>query len=146
MAKANKDLVGQKTNIPHVELLDVDDNGVVREIAIVKREKAGTIHYIDIDKLSHIDKVRLRNILASPHANKYELWELLSMTTINNGMNALEFFHNNFVKVKRPVGARATSSSISSIAPAPAASGNMIGSEFSNPSEAELDGTSKVFA
>jgi hypothetical protein len=41
----------------------------------------------------------------SVHADKYPLWELLSQGKLNNGVNPLDFFHMNYVKVKRPRGA-----------------------------------------
>ena len=137
-AKQTNQLVGQKTQIPHIELLDIDGTGLVSEIAIVKRTKDGTIHYIDVSKLPPLDKGRLRKILSSPHADKYELWELLSQSKLSNGLNALDFFHNNFVKIKRPLGAKNVTApeSILNVAPV---NDTVIGTDFANPEEAKLD-------
>lgn len=143
MAKTNQ-VAGQKTNINHVELVDIDDSGLLKEVAVVKRDTDGTLHYIDIASLAEIDKGRLKKILTSQHADKYPLWELLSQSRLSNGMNALDFFHYNFIKVKRPAGARATSTSIAN---AKVVDGEkMIGTEFgTNPMEAQLDAATKEF-
>lgn len=142
-AKQSNQLVGQKTAIPHVELMDIDGTGLVSEVAIVKRSKDGTIHYIDIAKLPALDKGRLRKILSSPHADKYELWELFSQSKLSNGLNALDFFHSNFVKIKRPIGAKAVSApeSILNVMPE---SDKVIGSDFSNPEEALKDSEGQI--
>lgn len=142
MASTNQ-VTGQKTNINHVELIDIEDTGLLKEVAVVKREQDGSLHYIDIDSLAQIDKGRLKKILMSQHSDKYPLWELLSQSTLSNGMNALDFFHYNFVKVKRPAGARAVGGSI---AGANISDDKVIGSEFVNPSEATLDKATKKFS
>lgn len=139
---AENQLVGRKTSMHHVELLDVDDTGTLREIAVVKRDDDGTLHYVDIDSLANIDKGRLKKVLMSPHVDKYPLWELLSQATLSNGLNALDYFHSNFIKVKRPAGARASSESIFG---AHIVEDRMIGSDFVNPSEANLDRATKEF-
>jgi hypothetical protein len=142
MASKTNQIVGQKTNINHVELIDIDDSGLLREVAVVKRDEDGTLHYIDIASLAEIDKGRLKKILMSPHADKYPLWELLSQSRLSNGLNALDFFHYNFIKVKRPAGARA---SLSSIKDSKVVDDTIVGSEFTNPAEATLDKATKEF-
>lgn len=97
----------QETSLSHIFLCDIDDTGLLKEIALVKKFKDGSIYYIEIDSLHAIDKRRLKKIVTSQHATKYDLWELMSMARLSNGMNALDFFHSNNVKVKRPKGARA---------------------------------------
>lgn len=125
------------TSIPHIFLVDVNDSGLLKEVAIVKEDADGTFYYIDVDSLHNIDKARLKRIVTSIHADKYALWELLSQARLSNGMNALDFFHYNCVKVKRPKGARAASGSLASFKGA--VSDQMVGTEFgTNPSEAEL--------
>ncbi len=91
----------------HIEQLDIDDTGLLREVAVLKREEDGTIHYIPIETLHPLDKSRLKKIVTSQHADKYSLWELMSQAKLSNGMNALDFFHYNFVKVKRAPGSKA---------------------------------------
>ncbi len=92
------------TNMKHVYLIDWNDDGLLKEIAVVMEAQDGTIYGIEVDKLHPIDKSRLKKFLVSVHADKYPLWELLSQGKLNNGINALDFFHANYVKVKRPRG------------------------------------------
>ena len=131
------------TSLPHIFLCDVDDAGLLKEIMVVKKFKDGSMYYIEIDPLHNIDKGRIKKIVSSQHADKYEAWELLSQARLSNGMNALDFFHTNNVKVKRPRGARSNGAGLESIQ----AYGNdkMVGSDFTNPAEAHLDKTTKNF-
>jgi hypothetical protein len=131
-----------KTSLPHIFLCDIEGTGLLKEIAVVKKFNDGTINYIDIDPLHPIDKARLKKIVSSPHADKYELWDLMSQSRLSNGMNALDFFHTNCVKVKRPKGARGAVGSINDV---PMANDKMIGSEFTNPAEANMDKATKEF-
>lgn len=133
----------QATDLPHIYRVDVDDSGLLMEVAVVKEESDGTIYYIPISPLHQIDKQRLKKIVTSVHADKYPLWELLSQATLSNGMNALDFFHFNCVKVKRPKGALASRDTLASVAGK--VSDKMIGSDFTNPAEAALDKTTKMF-
>lgn len=93
------------TDLHHVYLIDWNDDGLLREIAVVMEAPDGTIYGIEVDKLHPIDKARLKKFLVSVHADKYPLWELLSQGKLNNGVNPLDFFHMNYVKTKRPRGA-----------------------------------------
>jgi len=117
----------------HVEYVDIDGSGVLKEVAIVKRWEDGSFSYIETGTLDNIDRGRLKTILMSPHADKYELWELLSMAKINNGMIALDYFHQ-LTKKKNPAGSkeRIIGGSLRDAAPV---SDKMIGSEFVNPGE-----------
>ena len=130
------------TKLHHIFLADIDDTGLLKEIAVVKKTTDGSIFYIDIDPLHPIDKARLKKIVSSPHADKYELWDLMSQSRLSNGMNALDFFHSNCVKVKRPKGAIATTGSIADV---PLATDKMIGSDFVNPAEATMDKATREF-
>lgn len=132
------------TSLPHIFLCDIDDSGLLKEIMVVKKFKDGSIYYVEIDPLHNIDKGRIKKIVSSQHADKYECWELLSQARLSNGMNALDFFHSNNVKVKRPRGARAASGGLEQIASY--GTDKLIGSDFSNPSEAHLDKATGVFA
>ncbi len=94
------------TDLKHVFLCDWNDDGLFKEVAVVMEDpRDGTIYGIEIDRLHQIDKGRLKKFLVSVHADKYPLWELLSQGKLNNGVNPLDFFHMNYVKVKRPRGA-----------------------------------------
>lgn len=125
------------TSLPHVFLCDIDDSGLMKEILVVKKFKDGSLYYIEIDPLHAIDKGRIKKIVSSQHADKYEAWELLSQSKLSNGMNALDFFHSNNVKVKRPKGARASAGGLDTVQAY--GSDKMVGSDFTNPAEATLD-------
>jgi hypothetical protein len=133
------------TSMPHVYLCDVDDSGLMKEIALVKKFKDGSIYYIEIESLHNIDKSRLKKIVTGQHSTKYELWELMSQAKLSNGMNALDFFHANNVKVKRPRGARAAQGLGLDSVGVYAGGDSMIGSNFVNPAEATLDQATKNF-
>lgn len=131
----------QPTTLPHVFLCDVDDSGLLKEILLVKQFADGSIYYVDINSLHNIDKSRIKKIVTSQHATKYDCWELLSQSTLSNGVNALDFFHSNNIKSKRPAGALASHSG--SLADVTAyGSDSVIGSGFTNTSEAQLDSNS----
>lgn len=133
-----------KTSLPHVFLCDVDDSGLLKEILLVKKAKDGTVYYVDINTLHPIDKSRIKKIVSSQHADKYECYELLAQATLSNGVNALDFFHSNNVKIKRPKGAlAATNQGLASVNAY--VSDKMIGSDHVNPAEGSLDPNSKVF-
>lgn len=144
MAQAKDTIELSPTNLPHIFHCDIDDSGLLKEIMLVKKFKDGSIYYIEIDPLHLIDKGRIKKIVSSQHADKYEAWELLSQARLSNGMNALDFFHSNNVKVKRPKGARANTGGLETIA-AYGDGGKMIGSDFVNPAEVNLDQTTKNF-
>lgn len=126
------------TDLRHVWLMDVNDDGLLKEIAIVMETQEGTVFYIEIDRLHPIDKARLKKVISSVHADKYPLWELLSQGRLNNGMNALDFFHSNYVKVKRPRGA-VIGGGLASVE-LDLDDGKMIGSSFSDPRGAVISG------
>lgn len=125
------------TSLRHVYLIDWDDNGIYKEIAVVMEAKDGSIFGIEVDKLHQIDKGRLKKYLVSMHADKYPLWELLSQGHLNNGVNVLDFFHQNYVKVKRPKGA-VIGGGLASVAVY--ASDKQIGSDFADPRGAVVSG------
>jgi hypothetical protein len=118
------------TDLRHVFLIDWNDDGLWKEIAVVMEAPDGSVYGIEVDKLHPIDKGRLKKFLVSMHADKYPLWELLSQGKLNNGVNPLDFFHMNYVKVKRPKGA-VLGGGLASIEVYGA--DRMIGSEFADP-------------
>jgi hypothetical protein len=89
----------------HVYMIDWHDDGILHEIAVVMDAPDGSVYGIEVNKLHPIDKARLKKYITSVHSDKYPLWELLSQGRLGNGMSALDFFHTNYVKVKRPRGA-----------------------------------------
>jgi hypothetical protein len=121
--------------IEHVKFLDVKNDGTKREVAILKAWDSGDIHYIDIPSLGPIDKARLKAALNSPSAKTMPLWEVLSGITLNNGINALDFFHSNHAKVIKGADKEGkVHGGLDRVSDAGV--GKMIGSDFVNPAEA----------
>ena len=85
---------------PHIAWVDLYDNNVLIEVAVISiDQRNGDLYHIQLASLDHIDRTRLSNILAKRDSHKYPLWDLMSNTTLKNGMNALEYF-NQMVKVR----------------------------------------------
>lgn len=145
MAVAKDTIELTPTSLPHIFLCDINDSGLLEEILVVKKYNDGSIYYVQIDPLHAIDKSRIKKIVSSQHADKYQAWELLSQARLSNGMNALDFFHSNNVKVKRPKGARSTTQGLGLESVSAYGTSTMIGSEFTNPAEASLDKTTGNF-
>jgi len=131
MAKFEK----RSTDLPHIFVMDWADDGILKEVAIVLEKDDGTIHGIEIDQLHPIDKARFKKIITSQHADKYPLWELLSQSRLSNGINSLDFYHSNYIKVKRPRGAVVTGGLSNYNF---AVDDKIIGSDFTNPNEAVI--------
>lgn len=128
--------VAQQVKLNHIEYIDVDGDGILEEVAVVKRSEDGTVHYIDIAPLHAIEKARLKRIVTSQHADKYPLWELLAQSKLENGMNALDFFHTNLIKVKRGTGTTSTQFGGGLAQAAKLVNTGMPGVEFSDPASA----------
>jgi hypothetical protein len=131
------------TGMNHIVYFDINDDGRLREVALVKMDKnqdgtVRSVYYIDVALLDNIDKGRLKSIVTNQHADKYQLWDLLSQQTLSNGKNALDYFHQ-LTRVTHGVGA-VTGGAGGGIASAHAESSSVIGSEFSPPDSASLDG------
>lgn len=94
---------GRSTQYPHIEWVDLYDNGILEEVAVLNRDQNGNLNYIKISELDRIDRNRLVNIVKSRHANQMPLWETMSTITLNNGVNALTYFHQ-LVKQKTASG------------------------------------------
>lgn len=121
------------TSLHHVFLIDWHDDGILREVVVVMEDPHGSIYGIEVNRLHPIDKKRLKKVISSMHADKYQLWELLVESRLNNGMNALDFFHENYIVVKRPRGAiGAMSMGGSMTTTTPDHSDKMIGSGFTS--------------
>lgn len=92
------------TPFKHVFMVDINDNGLLREVAVLKEDMgSGSLVYIDIALLDNIDKGRLKRLVTSVHADKYALWELMDQERLPNGMNALDYFHQ-MTRVKQGPG------------------------------------------
>ena len=90
-------------NLPHVKWIDLLNNGVLTECAVLKEDELGNIYYLEIPSLDDIDKRRISRIITSRNATNFELWDLMSQLTLNNGVNALNYFHQ-LVKIITPDG------------------------------------------
>jgi hypothetical protein len=88
---------------PHVVWLELEGDGMLHECAVVKRDNVGNVFFFKINNLDEIDRRRLAQILADRNAKQFELWDLMAQKTLNNGMNALAYFHQ-LVKVLAPNG------------------------------------------
>lgn len=95
---------GKHKQFPHIEYVDLDNNGIAVEIVAIKRDKGnGDLFYIPVHELDSVDRSRIVSILRKRDAARYEMWDLLHNTTLGNGENALEYFHQ-LVKVKTASG------------------------------------------
>lgn len=92
-----------KSKYNHIEWIDLRDNGVVEECAVMKRFDNGDVMYFSLAGLDQIDKGRLAKVITRRDSHLYELWDLMSHVTLGNGMNALMYFHQ-LTKVLTPSG------------------------------------------
>jgi len=132
----------RKTGFHHIYFYDKSGDGRMIEVALVKAEKAGgritTIRYIDVNLLDNVDKGRLKTIVTNVHADKYELWDLMSQNTLNNGKNALDYFHQLTIEERGPGSINtAMGGGLSSVRKE---SGAMIGSEFTDTASGGMEG------
>ena len=130
------------TGLNHIYYFDMVGDGRLREVAVVKQDKnkdgtVRSVYYIDVMLLDNVDKGRLKSIITNRHADKYELWDLLSQATLSNGKNALDYFHQ-LTKVEHGVGAVNTGFG-GGLAGIQAQGSDVVGSEFSDPTSAALD-------
>lgn len=83
---------------PHVEWIELNDDGILHECAVLKEDPQGNKLYFPVNHLDEIDRKRLAGILMDRNARNFELWDLMAQKTLGNGMNALAYFHQ-YVKV-----------------------------------------------
>ena len=95
----------EQGSMPHIYWIDLANDGVYTECAVMKRDVQGNIYFFPLNVLDKIDKGRMARILSNRNANAFELWDLMSQITLNNGVNALEYFHQ-LVEVVTPNGRR----------------------------------------
>jgi hypothetical protein len=88
---------------PHVKWVDLAGAGTLTEVAVVKEDGEGNTYFFELGKLDAIDRQRIFKIITKRHADKFQLWDLLSQHTLGNGMNALNYFHQ-LVKILTPAG------------------------------------------
>ena len=80
-------------HLPHIKWIDLENNGVLVECAVMKEDAFGNITFIQVNQLDAVDRRRLLKILMGRTAVQFPLWDLLSNITLNNGVNALTYFH-----------------------------------------------------
>lgn len=93
----------QQGNLPHIFWIDLKSDGVYTECAVMKKDQFDNVYYFPLTALDNIDKRRLQRILTNRNATHFELWDLMSNITLNNGVNALTYFHQ-LVQVLTPGG------------------------------------------
>lgn len=92
-----------KTHIPHVFRIDLDGSGLAHECAIVHQDTFGNIYFLKISELDSVDRLRIGKVLQNRFINDLPLWDVMSQTTLKNGVNALTYFHQ-LVKAVTPEG------------------------------------------
>ena len=90
---------------PHIFWMDIESNGVLVEVAVMKRDGNGNIYYIPLENMDDVDRTRLLRIIKNRNATNFELWDLMDSITLNNGVNALTYFHQ-MVIVMTPSGVK----------------------------------------
>jgi hypothetical protein len=80
-------------HLPHIKWIDLNNNGTLIECAVMAEDVHGNITFIQVNQLDAVDRRRLLKIITSRTATQFPLWDLLSNITLNNGVNALTYFH-----------------------------------------------------
>ena len=88
---------------PHIKWIELKKDGIMHECAVMKTDPHGNVYFFELGKIDAIDKQRMARILKNRNADRHELWDLMSQTTLNNGVNALDYFHQ-LVKIISPLG------------------------------------------
>ncbi len=80
-------------SLPHIHWIDLEANGMFVECAVMKKDRLGNVYFFPLKSLDTVDKGRLARIVKNRQARNFELWELMEQITLNNGVNALDYFH-----------------------------------------------------
>jgi hypothetical protein len=88
---------------PHIEWIEIHNDGVMHECAILKEDPQGNKMFFPVNHLDEIDRRRLVGILVDRNARNFELWDLMAQKTLGNGQNALAYYHQ-YVKILTPNG------------------------------------------
>lgn len=84
--------VQKSGQFPHIEWIELNNDGIMHECAVMKRDAVGNVLFFKTNDLDEIDKKRLTGILMDRNARNFELWDLMANKTLGNGMNALVYF------------------------------------------------------
>jgi hypothetical protein len=78
----------------HVKMVDLYNNGILYEVIVIHHNPENDdLFYIRSLDLDSIDSDRMRRILRRRDADRLAMWDLLDSITLNNGVNALQYFH-----------------------------------------------------
>lgn len=80
-------------HLPHIKWIDLHNNGTLIECAVMNEDALGNLTFIQVNQLDAVDRRRLLKIITSRTATQFPLWDLMSNITLNNGVNALTYFH-----------------------------------------------------
>jgi hypothetical protein len=80
-------------HLPHIKWIDLHNNGTLIEVAVMNEDSLGNISFVQVNQLDAVDRRRLLKIITGRQATTMKLWDLLSTITLNNGVNALTYFH-----------------------------------------------------
>ena len=84
--------VRKSAEFPHIEWIELNNDGILHECAVMKRDAQGNVLFFKTNDLDSIDKRRLSGILADRNARNFELYDLMANKTLGNGVNALIYF------------------------------------------------------
>lgn len=85
--------ISKSATHPHVEWIELYNDGIMHECAILKTNQEGSRLFFQVNHLDAIDRNRLGQILMDRNARSLELWDLMAQKTLGNGINALMYFH-----------------------------------------------------
>jgi hypothetical protein len=87
----------------HIYWIDLYQDGVLHECAVLRKDPNGNLFFFQTNHLDEVDKRRLAQLLMDRNAGTVELWDLAANKTLNNGVNALVYFHQ-LAKILAPNG------------------------------------------
>ena len=90
-------------HLPHIKWIDLSGDGVLVECAVMNEDRFGNISFVKVNSLDAVDRRRLLKIVSNRNATNFPLWDLMSNITLNNGVNALTYFHQ-LVEMITPTG------------------------------------------
>lgn len=93
----------QASRYNHVYWCDVKGQGLIQEVVVVAHNPNGTVWFIPVESLDYIDRARMFRLINDRTSTMLPLYEIMSHSRLNNGINALEYFQQ-LVKMMAPNG------------------------------------------
>lgn len=93
----------QASKFSHVYWADIKGNGLIEEVVVIAHAPNGTVWFVPVNSLDHIDRARMFRLINDRTSTMLPLYEIMSHTRLNNGVNALEYFHQ-ITKMMTPGG------------------------------------------